>query len=309
MEDVTDTVFRRIVAKNGRPDVFFTEFTNIDALDTKGWETVSKRLIYTEEERPLVAQIWGLRPEKYYEAAKRLVAMGFDGIDINMGCPERSVVKHGACSALIKDHPRAKEIIDATKRGANGEVPVSVKTRIGFNQIQTEEWTGFLLEQDLPVLTVHGRTVKEMSKVPAHWDEIGKVVRLRDQMSIGTLIVGNGDVESYRDGLEKAKTYGVDGIMIGRGVFHNFYIFDKTKNWSEATTGEKLAIMRSHILLYEKTWEGKKHYQILKKFFKIYVSGFDGASDVRAKFMETKTAEEALRLLQTLLSDPLIHAA
>jgi len=199
MEDVTDTVFRQIVLSLGKPDLFFTEFTNCEALLSKGKRRVEHRLQFTSLEKPIIAQIWGTKPEQFKKVAETLVDMGFDGIDINMGCPERSVVRQGACSALIKDHALTREIIQAVKEGSGGKLPVSVKTRIGFNEIQTEEWIGFLLEQDLASLTIHGRTVKEMSAVPAHWDEIGKVTLLRDQLNSNTIIIGNGDVMSLKE--------------------------------------------------------------------------------------------------------------
>src|SRR3989344_5899284 len=219
MDDVTDTVFRQVVAVVSKPNLFFTEFTNVDGLQSVGREKVLTRLQHQKTERPLIAQIWGLNPENFCKSAQDISKMDFDGIDLNMGCPEHGTVKKGACSALINNPELAAQIIAATKKGA-GDLPVSVKTRIGFSEIQTEEWCGFLLKQDIAVLTVHGRTVKEMSKVPAHWDEIGKVVKLRDKMGLKTLIIGNGDVENREDGLKKVQEYGVDGIMIGRGIFH-----------------------------------------------------------------------------------------
>ena len=191
MEDVTDTVFRRLLREINstedsiRPDVMFTEFTSVEGIESEGAEMVMKRLKYTEVERPLVAQIWGITPENYFNSAKKIAELGFDGIDINMGCPVKKIIKKGACSALIESHSLAKEIVEATKEGSNG-LPVSVKTRIGFKTIQTEDWIGFLLAETIPVtLTVHGRTVKELSKVPNHWDEIGKAVKLRDEIQSG----------------------------------------------------------------------------------------------------------------------------
>ena len=195
MEDVTDTVFRRIVARNGKPDVFFTEFVNVDGMCSPGREAVVHRLKHTEEERPLVAQVWGLKPENFARAAADIRSMGFDGIDINMGCPVRKIVKTGACSALIDNPPLAGEIIIATMEGA-GATPVSIKTRMGFTKRRTEEWSSFLLDLKPAVLTMHARIAKDMSDVPADWQEIGKVVRIRDSMGSNTLIVGNGDVES-----------------------------------------------------------------------------------------------------------------
>lgn len=301
MEDVTDTVFRQILLQTGRPALFFTEFTNVDGMFSKGSEHVTKRLKFTPQEKPLIAQIWGMNPDNFYKAAKQLVEMGFDGIDLNMGCPQHDVTSHGACSALIKNHTLATEIIRATQEGA-GDLPVSVKTRIGFGTIQTEEWIGFLLTHNLAALTVHGRTVREMSKVPAHWDEIGKAAKLRNDLGLDTLIIGNGDVMSVAEGEEKAKQHGLDGIMIGRGIFHNAWLFNPAIDPSTKTLKERLEILYKHVSLYNETWGNDKHYPTLKKYFKIYLSGFDGAAEIRGKFMETNTPEEALHIAREYLT-------
>src|SRR5256886_8653848 len=195
MDDVTDTVLRQVIARYGKPAVFFTEFTNVEGMFSKGERLVTQRLRYTEAERPLVAQIWGTRPENFFKAAKKLIDMGFDGIDLNMGCPASGVVQKGACSGLINNRSLAKEIIDATIEEAPGIIPVSVKTRLGFRAIDFD-WITFVLEQEPAVLTVHARTVSEMSKVPAHWDKLQTVVAMRDEMHSDTLIIGNGDIKS-----------------------------------------------------------------------------------------------------------------
>lgn len=301
MEDVTDTVFRRIVATCGRPDVFFTEFTSVDGLFSKGYDYVAKRLKYTEGERPLIAQIWGAKPENYYKAGKLLSEMGFDGIDINMGCPVKDVVKLGVCSALIKNQPLAQEIIQATKEGA-GELPVSVKTRIGFNDIKTEEWLGFLLDQGIDALTVHGRTAKEMSKVPAHWEEIAKAVRIRDQKKVPTVIIGNGDVVSREDALQKVEETKVDGIMIGRGIFHDPWLFNPSHHGDDVTFEEKLGKLKEHIELFESTWGKDKHYPILKKFFKCYISNTPNASELRTELITLNDSSEVIVKINALLA-------
>ncbi len=301
MEDVTDTVFRQVVGKHGAPDVYFTEFTNTDALCSRGEKNALLRLQFTKKEHPIIAQIWGVNPKLYYESAKKILGMGCDGIDINMGCPIRNIIKGGACAALIKNQKLTQEIIHATNDGA-GELPVSVKTRIGFDEIQTDEWLGFLLDQDIAALTVHGRTAKEMSLAPAHWDEIGKVVKLRDKKKVRTVIIGNGDVVDRKDGLQKSRETGVDGIMIGRGIFHNLFAFkENSATWFTLTPKEKISILKEHATLYKDTWKAGKNYPMLKKFFKIYVSGFSGASDIRVRFMDTKTPDAAIALANELL--------
>lgn len=299
MEDVTDTVFRRIVASCGRPDVFFTEFTSTEGMFSVGTEVVSKRLEYTESERPLIAQIWGEKPEFFAKAAQRLCELGFDGIDINMGCPERSVLKKGACSALIKNPLLAQEIIQATKENA-ADLPVSVKTRIGFNEIQTEEWTGFLLEQNIDALTIHARTVKELSEVPAHWEEVEKVVRLRDKMKKDTVIIGNGDIESREIAEQRISQTGVDGVMIGRGIFKDPWIFNANYHGSHVSFQKKVEKLQEHMELFEKTWGKRKSYSIMKKFVKCYITGVPHVSIIRAKLMETENYLQAQEILQSL---------
>ncbi len=299
MEDVTDTVFRQIIIKCGKPDVFFTEFTNVEGMCSRGRDKVGKRFIYTKIEHPIVAQIWGLDPAKFLETARLIKLRGFDGIDINMGCPEKSVVKKGACAALINNPQLAKEIIMATREGAGG-LPISVKTRIGIKDIQTEKWAGFLLKLNLDALTIHGRTVAEMSDVPNHWDEIEKVVRLRDSLKLKTLIIGNGDVKSREDAMEKVKKYGVDGVMIGRGIFNNLWIFNKSINPANISYQEKIKLLIEHITLFDKTWGKNKNFSIMKKFYKIYISGLPNASEIRTKLMSFQTAEETLSFLRSL---------
>ena len=301
MEDVTDTVFRRIVMQTGKPDLFFTEFTSVEGMFSKGDKKVNQRLQFTQKEKPIIAQIWGLKPENYFKAGKLLAEMGFDGIDINMGCPEKNIIKKGACSGLIHNPSLAKEIIHATKEAA-GNLPVSVKTRIGFKEIQTEKWIGFLLEQNLAALTIHGRTAAEMSAVPAHWDEIGKAVEIRNEKKLPTLIIGNGDVQSIQEAKEKVHQYNLDGIMIGRGIFHNIWLFDETVDPTKKILDERLKILVHHVKLFEKTWGKTKSFQILKKFFKIYLSGFEGAQELRMRFMETKNGEEVKELVKSFIS-------
>lgn len=298
MEDVTDTVFRRIISSVGRPALYFTEFTNVDGFFSSGRTQVTQRLLFTAEEKPLIAQIWGMKPENYFKAAQELEQMGFDGIDINMGCPQKDVISKGACSALINNHALAKEIIQATKEGA-GKLPVSVKTRLGLKTNQRDEWISFLLEQDLAALTIHGRTASEMSIPPAHWDEIGKVVEMRNERGLTLPIIGNGDVGSLAEAEEKVATYGVDGVMIGRGIFHNPWLF-ANKKLEDITLEERFDLLLTHVELFEKTWGNTKPFQILKKYFKIYIADFPGASDLRARLMEAKNGDEIRKIIASV---------
>lgn len=297
MDDVTDTVFRQIIADCAAPDLYFTEFVNVDGLQSAGRARVIKKLQKTTKEQPLIAQIWGKNPENFYRTASELVAMGFAGIDLNMGCPEKSVVHNGSCSALINDRPLASEIIKATQSGAGGRVPVSVKTRLGFNSIDLS-WHEFLLGHQLEMLSVHGRTRQEMSLVPAHWDQIGKVRELRDQLAPQTLIVGNGDVLSRQHGLELAQSYGLDGIMIGRGIFQDPYIFSVNSPWAETPALGRLKLYEKQIRLFAATWQrGERHVPTLNRFCKVYVSGFDGAKELREQLMAATTTDQLLDLL------------
>lgn len=300
MEDVTDTVFRQIISSCGRPDVMFTEFTSVEGLVSEiGRSKVIHRLKYTIEEQPLVAQIWGVTPEHYYKAGVYAREQGFAGLDINMGCPVKKVIKQGACSALIKNPQLASDIIQAAKEGAQN-MPVSVKTRIGFSKIQTEEWIGFLLQHKLSALTVHGRTVKELSDYPANWDEIGKAVELRNYINPYTVIIGNGDITSHRHGLKMAEKYKLDGIMIGRGVFQNPWIFNPDIDPIHLSTEIKVQKLIQHIKLFDKTWGQDKNFAIMKKFFKMYLHNFPGVSEVRAKLMSSNSITECIYILDNI---------
>lgn len=289
MEDVTDTVFRQIVAEVGRPHVFFTEFANVEAIE----HSEIQRLQFTQTERPIVAQIWGRDPTKFFQAAQKIEEMGFDGIDLNFGCPVKKISSQAACSALIGNETIVSEMIQATCEGAKS-LPISVKTRIGKKKIETEEWIGFLLTQNLAAISVHGRTVAELSKVPAHWDEIGKAVTLRNSVGSDCKIIGNGDVTSLDQARLLVAQYEVDGVMIGRGIFDNVGVFAERYLSRE----QKVDLFKKHIELYIHTWGDKKNFQALKKFAKTYVNGFEGASEVRDHLMRAQTVYELLHSLE-----------
>lgn len=299
MDGVTDTVFRQIVTTTGRPDVFFTEFVPVDALLSKAQERVLESLKFTESERPIIAQIWGSNPENFYKSAKILSKLGFDGIDINMGCPDKNVVKKDAGSALIKNPKLAQEIIRATVKGARG-LPVSVKTRIGFYKIDTENWVSALLQTPISALTLHLRTVPEMSKVPAHWEEIAKAVKIRNKLKSETLIIGNGDVKTLKEAKDKCKQYEIDGVMIGSGIFENVYLFDEKIDIKKVLPQEKINLLIKHLELFRKTWGDTKHFELMKKFAKCYVNNFTGAVESREKLMKTKTLDELIKATKEL---------
>ena len=309
MEDVTDTVFREVIRSVSEADalhVMFTEFTSTDGLcNKKGQEFVATRLVVTETERDLlkatntklVAQIWGSDPQKFHESAKLISDMRlFDGIDINMGCPVKKVVKNHSCSDLINHPDVAKEIIIATREGTN--LPVSVKTRIGFSSIVTEEWIGELLEVHPAAITIHGRTRTMMSNGLALWDEIGKAVQLRNQSNSSTLILGNGDVDSHVTALARVRDFGVDGVMVGTGIFKNPWMFNAVEK--EISMQMRIDLLVKHITLYDRTWKDKGNFNVLKRFFKIYLNGFEGAAHWRDQLMHCKNCVEALEVIKRI---------
>ena len=309
MDDVTDTVFRRIVGDCVAPDLYFTEFTNVDGLQSAGRPRLLKKLRFTPDERPLVAQIWGKEPENFYETARQIAdgslarelglpeGVNFAGVDLNMGCPEKSAVKHGTCSALINDRPLAERIVTATRDGLGGKLPLSVKTRLGYRTVDTT-WIEFLLGQNLDMLTVHGRTKAQMSDVPADWELIGQARELRDKLAPGTLIVGNGDVLSRKQGQELAKKYGLDGIMIGRGVFHDPFVFAPDSPWETFTAAQRIDLYKKHVQLFATTWQNReRNIHTLNKFCKIYISGFDGAKELRERLMAAGSTDELLGIM------------
>jgi tRNA-dihydrouridine synthase len=317
MEDVTDSVFRRVILKAGSPSLFFTEFTNCDGICSVGKAKVIHRLYYTKleiENTPLVAQIWGKTPQNYYETAKLCLEMGFSGIDINMGCPEKNVIKIGACSALINNHELAKEIVDAVQKGVGGKIPVSIKTRIGFNEVQVQDWIGFLARQNIQAITVHGRTVKEMSEVPNHFDEIKKASQIVKQTNPNIVFIANGDIIDFRQGEDLCfKNSEIDGYMVGRGVFKNPWCFNKEIELVESTDGQtkipkvtkidRVGLLNYHLDLWQETWtppQSSKHYPTLKKYFKIYINNFEGANELRAKLMDTKNISEVREILKDI---------
>ncbi len=297
MEDVTDTVFRQIVMSVGRPDIFFTEFVNVEGLNSKGKEKVIHRLQYSKEEKPIVAQLWGVKPENFLHGAKLVKEMGFDGVDINMGCSVKNVVKNNAGSGLINaDRKLVIDIIKATKEGSQG-IPVSVKTRLGFEYPDIEGWIGFLLEQQLDLLTVHMRTAKGEGAIHADWRYMEEIVKLRNQKDYSTLLFGNGDIKSVKQGKELSEQYNIDGVMIGREAIYNPWVFSEREGISRE---EKLILFRRHLQLFEETWGKSKDFHSLKKFFRAYISDFEGASELRGLLMQCNNVKEVLDILKTL---------
>ncbi|HCX1803794.1 TPA: tRNA-dihydrouridine synthase [Staphylococcus aureus] len=295
MEDVTDIVFRHVVSEAARPDVFFTEFTNTESFcHPEGIHSVRGRLTFSEDEQPMVAHIWGDKPEQFRETSIQLAKMGFKGIDLNMGCPVANVAKKGKGSGLILRPDVAAEIIQATKAGG---LPVSVKTRLGYYEIdEWKDWLKHVFEQDIANLSIHLRTRKEMSKVDAHWELIEAIRNLRDEIASNTLLTINGDIPDRKTGLELAEKYGIDGVMIGRGIFHNPFAFEKEPR--EHTSKELLDLLRLHLSLFNKYEKDEiRQFKSLRRFFKIYVRGIRGASELRHQLMNTQSIAEARALL------------
>jgi nifR3 family TIM-barrel protein len=299
MADVTDCAFRQIITKYGKPDVTWTEFVSADGLAHP--EAQKKLLIdlkFSKDEHPIVAQLFGSNVENMKVAAKLCKDLGFDGIDINMGCPHEAIEKQKAGSAMIKNIKLAKEIINSAREGAEG-LPVSVKTRIGYNKNEIETWIRGLLEENLPALTIHLRTRKEMSSVPAHWELMSRIVEIKNEVSPKTLIIGNGDVVDTDEGRKKCEETGCDGVMFGRAIFGNPWLFNKK---GQSFLNEKLKVCIEHTKLFEELLGGIKSFNIMKKHYKAYVNGFDGAKELRAELMETNNAEEVENIINTFLN-------
>ena len=312
MSDVTDIAFRYMLAKYGKNRenknrvVFWTEFVSADGLCNKlGRKKLSHMLEFKEGERPIVAQIFGANPENMKKACQYVASLGFDGIDINMGCPDKSVVSQGAGAGLIKKPQLAREIIQAVHAGiksAGCNIPVSVKTRVGFNKEEIDTWIPELLKEDISALTIHLRTSKELSLVPANWDYINKIKGLIEKSGKDILLIGNGDVKDLKDAEEKILKYGCDGVMIGRGIFGNPWFFSGKSNL-DIPMEEKLKILIEHTQIFDKELAIPKHknFDVMKKHFKAYVNGFDGAKELRIKLMETENAEQVEKIINDFL--------
>jgi tRNA-dihydrouridine synthase len=311
MANVTDAAFRRMFVEcglpreavsakwGGRPDVFWTEFVSVEGLLSAGKEKLLVDLWFTKEEHPIVAQVFGGKPEQFERAVALIRELGFDGLDINMGCPDAGVEKSGGGAMLMKNPALAKEIIRAAKHGAC-DIPVSVKTRLGYRSTdEMDAWLTALLEEDIAALTVHLRTRKEMSEVPAHWELAPQITDLRNKIAPQTILLGNGDVNSMDEVRRRTTESGFDGVMVGRGAFGNPWFF----SGHQPSVRERLECLVRHAELFEKlykcdTSERIKGFEVMKKHFKAYCSGFDGAKELRAQLMETENAKEVAVIVQ-----------
>jgi tRNA-dihydrouridine synthase len=320
MANVTDIATRSMLVKYGKPDVMWTEFVSADGLISPGKDRLAIDLLFDKSEKPIVAQLFSANPEKMKKATSLVRDLGFDGIDINMGCPDRSVEKQGAGASMMKNRELALEILKSAREGWIGSVhakgsvikegsyprsadniPISIKTRIGYSKIDLS-WIEMLLKQNLPALTIHLRTRKEMSLVPAHWDLMKDIVKMRDEIQrdvpkkYRTLIIGNGDINSRKEALQKIKETGCDGVMIGRGIFGKPYVFAKKQNRSLEKPEAKRKMLLEHIALFEKH---PKDFNIMKKHFKAYINGWNGAKELRVKLMGANSLEEVEGILES----------
>lgn len=306
MEDVTDVAFRTLIARESDPAiprVMYTEFTAADGIvraDEKGQQKLRKKLSFTEHERPIVAQLFTSIPEHMEQAARLCAELGFDGVDINMGCPDKAIERQGCGAAMIKTPDLAREIIRAAKRGA-GDVPVSVKTRLGYNDDQLESWLPVLLEEEPAIVVVHARTRKELSEVPARWERVARAVAIRDSLGSQTLIGGNGDVRDMADARQKAAATGADGVMLGRAVFGNPWLF--TEEGGSRTPAERTAMLIEHIRLFQEHMTGFVSDALMRKHFKAYVSGWDHAGELRARLMDADSLDDVVMILESFRAE------
>ncbi len=301
LANVTDAPFRRFFITKSKPAVMWTEFVSADGLcHPKGREALLKDLAYTEGERPLVAQLFTAHPDKMKEAAELVASLGFDGIDINMGCPDKNVMKQGAGATCIKNPENAAALIRAAKEGvaaAGKDIPVSVKTRTGFHEDILEAWLPILLKEEPAIITLHARTKKEMSAAPAHWDRVKKAVEIRNEMKSDTLILGNGDAKDLSDAKEKVAESGADGVMFGRALIGNPWLFDERK--IAVTVAEKIEAALDHTKSFLEFWGESKSFELMKKFYRAYINNFPLAKELRAEMMEKKTFPEIEEVVES----------
>jgi tRNA-dihydrouridine synthase len=322
MEDVTDIAFREMFVRYSKcrttsffsmltrfftrvkPFVLFTEFTPSDGLafgDEKAQERLRAKLSYFKGQRPIVAQIYNSNEERMEHAARLVQEFGFDGVDINMGCPVNAVVKQISGAALIKHPELAVKLMRAVRRGAPN-IPLSVKTRIGYSsKDDMHDWMTTILTEKPDALTIHLRTRSQMSKVPAQWELLPSIIKLRDELSPDTVIIGNGDVMSMEHGMELVQTYGGEGVMVGRGAYGkpDFFLRDISQRCTRKEC--KIQMLIEHIELFDTLLlqQEYKGYHVMKKHYKAYITGWSGAKELRARLMETDTPREAIGILRS----------
>ncbi|MEK7590385.1 MAG: tRNA-dihydrouridine synthase [Patescibacteria group bacterium] len=294
MAEITDMVFRRLVAKYGKPDVIYTEFVSADGLMSQGRDVLLRDLRFHNSEHPIVAQIFGSNPEICARATEYIVTLGFDGVEINMGCPDKAVMKQGAGAALIDDPSRAIRIIQEMKRAA-GSIPVSVKTRIGTRSDVLDEWILRLIDAQPAAIIVHGRTAKELSLVPARWERIGYAAKLAE--GTGIRVIGNGDILSLDEGYRVSRANGARGFMVGRAAIGNPFFFSGR---NDVTLAERLAVMREHACLFKELMPWKPFVHVRKHLAK-YAAGFKGIKELRMELTRANNPEDVARATEVFL--------
>ncbi len=320
LANVTDMAFRALIAKYGKPDVLWTEFVSADGLTLatpEGKEKLLRDLKFSEAERPIVAQLFTSKPEMMEKAAALAQELGFDGVDINMGCPDKSIEKQGAGAKLIQAPDLAVELIQAAKRGAPN-LPVSVKTRLGYTRDVLEEWLPKILSAEPAAVTIHARTRKEMSAVPARWERVKRAVEIRNELGSKTLILGNGDLKDLEDARQKVAETGADGAMLGRAIFGNPWLFQNLREPTQknpssgapltakgfsASVVTRLRVAVEHSKMFENMLGDIKNFALMKKHFKAYVEGFTGAKELRMQLMETTNAQQIEEIIEAFLKE------
>lgn len=318
MDGVTDAAMRYMTAKYGHPDVMFTEFVSVDALhyaSAERRERLLKTFMRAQDVAPLqnrpyeIAQVFGHTPELFVEAATLVERLGFDGIDINMGCPAHKVEELGSGAGLIRTPKIAQEIVRVVK-GAT-KLPVSVKTRIGVDHDVAEEWMETLMEVEPAMISLHGRTLRQLYQGTADWETIARAARVVHEH--GGQILGNGDIASVADGLARVEQYEVDGFLIGRAAEGNPAIFksqisnDKFSNW-EQLRKQKLEWIREHARIFEKInkptvqqTNDNRWFLPVRKHLAWYAHGFPGAVELRAKLVQANSVEEVEKIVKELI--------
>lgn len=305
MANVTDAAFRRVIAKYGKPDVLWTEFVSADGLcHPVARERLLPDLWFTAAERPIVAQLFSAHPDKMFKAAQLIQELKFDGLDINMGCPDRSVEKQGSGAALIKTPKLARELIRAAKNGAPN-LPISVKTRLGYKQSALDNWLPELLAEQPAVITIHARTRDEMSKVAARWEEVARAMQIRNSVKSSALIIGNGDLKDLADARAKVAISGADGAMLGRAIFGNPWLFadNQRSDLKEASRSDlkiRLSVLVEHTQLFEELLGQIKSFNLMKKHYKTYLAGF-GNKELSLALMNTQNATEVEQIVTDFL--------
>ncbi len=330
MDGVTDPAFRYMAASKGKPAVMFTEFVNVEGL-ARGVERMLPSFFYSAKERPVVAQLFGTETDSFYKAAVMLCYLGFDGIDINMGCPVSKIASKGAGAALIRNPNLAKKIIKNVAKGindfANGIslekagvhkniisfikknknmfggkdgvivknsdrkiIPLSVKTRIGYDEICAEEWAKTLISTGIKTLTMHGRTLKQLYSGEANWEVLGRVAKICKEN--GVIFLGNGDISSLDDAKEKIKKYGSAGVLVGRATNGNPWFF----KGKEPTLKDRLNVIKKHVKYFEKL--SHLPFQTLKKHLAWYTKGFEGAKEMRMSFMQAQSGKDVYDVIE-----------